>query len=73
MHEKIADIQNSIWKAYKDYTRHRDMKQYQADMRKVGVKYQNDPVMLRFYNNLAITWTPVIVVIQQEWNRREQA
>lgn len=60
MHEKITDIQNAIWKAYKDILQTQDMYKYNTDVQKITKKYEDDPVMLRFCQNLIITWAPII-------------
>ena len=67
MHEKITDIQNSFWKAYKGFLKHKNMDQYMDELCKIKEKYRHDPVMLRFYKNLACSWSPVMVAIQEEW------
>ncbi|MBY0758545.1 hypothetical protein FLB61_05485 [Sellimonas caecigallum] len=60
MHEQIQDIQNSIWKAYKDFSLNHDMNKYNTDVQKIVKKYRSNPLMLNFCQNLIITWIPVI-------------
>lgn len=42
MHEKIADIQNSFWKAYKNFRQTMDVNQWAEDIGKILDKYKND-------------------------------
>lgn len=60
MHEKITDIQNSFWKAYKDFRQNQDYKQYNASVKAIAKKYQSDKVLLDFIKYLSISWTIVI-------------
>lgn len=67
MHEKISDIQNSFWNAYKDFMRTKDMKKYNGDINAVLEKYRHDRTMLNFCQGLSVSWTPVINGIK-EWS-----
>lgn len=60
MHEKIVDIQNSFWKAYTDFRKSKDMKQYNIDTQKICERYKFDPPMLLFCQNVIFAWAPVI-------------
>ncbi len=60
MHEKITDIQNSFWKAYKDFGENQDYKQYNTSVKEIAKKYQSDKEMLDFVKSLLIAWAPVI-------------
>lgn len=60
MHEKITDIQNSFWKAYKDFRENQDYEQYNTSVKAIAKKYQSDKKMLDFIKSLLIAWTPVI-------------
>lgn len=60
MHEKITDIQNSFWKAYKDFRENQDYKQYNTSIKAIAKKYQSDKVLLDFIKYLSISWTIVI-------------
>lgn len=67
MHEKICDIQNAFWKAYKDFSETKDMRKYNNDVDALIEKYRHDGILLNFCQNLALTWTPVINGIK-EWS-----
>lgn len=60
MHEKIKDIQNSMWKAYTDFKESRDMRKYNQDMEKLSDRYRHDSVMLNFCQGLIFDWAPII-------------
>lgn len=60
MHEKIIDIQNSFWKAYKDFGKSRDMEEYNKDIDVILRKYQFNRPMLQFCQTLGATWTSVV-------------
>lgn len=66
MHEKICDIQNGFWKAYKDFMKSGDMKKYNEDLDIIFGKYENDGYMLNFCKSLLIAWTPVVNKIKEE-------
>lgn len=60
MHEKIKDIQNAVWKAYKAFAESKNMKQYNADSQAIVKKYADDTLMLNFAQNILISWCPII-------------
>lgn len=66
MHEKITDIQNSFWKAYKNYKGTGSMSQYNADVDEIIKRYRDDNAMLNFCKNLAISWAPVINKMKED-------
>ena len=66
MHEKITDIQNLFWKAYKNYKGPGSMSQYNADVDGIVEKYRNDRIMLNFCKNLVISWAPVINKMKED-------
>lgn len=66
MHEKITDIQNLFWKAYKNYKGTGSMSQYNADVDGIIEKYRDDHTMLNFCKNLVISWTPVINEMKED-------
>ena len=47
MHEKITDIQNLFWKAYKNYKGTGSMSQYNADVDEIIEKYRDDHAMIK--------------------------
>lgn len=66
MHEKITDIQNLFWKAYKNYKDTGSMSQYNADVDEIIKRYRDDNTMLNFCKNLAISWAPVINEMKED-------
>ncbi len=60
MHEKIADIQNSFWAAYKDFIRTKDMRQYNMDLDKIMDRYRHDKPMHDFCISLKFAWAPIM-------------
>lgn len=66
MHEKITDIQNLFWKAYKNYKDTGSMSQYNADVDEIIKRYRDDHAMLNFCKNLAISWAPVINEMKED-------
>lgn len=60
MHEKIVDVQNSFWKAYKDFYETRDMRKYNQDVDRIVSRYVSNPSMLQFCQNLVFAWAPVV-------------
>ena len=67
MHEKIVDIQNAFWKAYTYFKKTKDVRQYNADTRKICDRYRSDPSMLQFCQNIMLSWAPVINGMK-EWS-----
>lgn len=68
MHEKLTDIQNAFWKAYKDFKETKDMRQYNMDMDKILDKYKRDKKELfDFCVSLKFAWTPIINGMK-EWS-----
>lgn len=68
MHEKISDIQNSFWKAYKDFVRTKDMRQYNMDVDAILDKYKHDKKELfNFCVSIKLSWTPIINGLK-EWS-----
>lgn len=60
MHEKIVDIQNAFWKAYKEFLANRDVRQYEKTINTLFEKYRNDDLMAQFCEGLISTWAPII-------------
>ena len=67
MHEKIKDIQNSLWRAYSEFKKTLDMKKYNKDVQDLVKRYRYDPSMLEFCQGLIYEWSKVINKIK-EWN-----
>lgn len=66
MHEKICDINNSFWKAYKGFLNDHDIPKWQKKVSEIQKKYEGDSIFYPFCTNLAITWVPIINKIKQE-------
>lgn len=58
MHEKIKDITNSFWNAYKKMANTRDMEQFNKDVNKITFRYQaeEDEEIRLFLNNTLLAW-----------------
>lgn len=65
MHEKIKDIQNGFWEAYKKFTKSLDIDQYTKDLEKIEKKYAYDPIMRKFCEDLSWSWSKVINGIKE--------
>lgn len=70
MHEKIKDIQNAVWKAYKDFRESGDMRQYNKDVQDIVRKYADYKPMLNFAQNIIISWAPIINSMDEEMRNR---
>ena len=67
MHEKITDIQNLFWTAYRRFSQTRDMGQYNADVKKIMEKYAWDPPLREFCEDLIWSWGKLINGLK-EWS-----
>ena len=65
MHEKIKDIQNSFWAAYKRFSRDMNMAQYNEDLKEIMRKHSHDPVMREFCEDLSWSWGKLINEIKE--------
>lgn len=72
IHEKISDIQNSVWKAYKDFRSSGDMRQYNKDVQAIVRKYADDKPILNFAQNIIISWAPIINSLGEEMRKEER-
>lgn len=72
IHEKISDIQNSVWKAYKDFRASGDMRQYNNDIHNIVIKYEDDKLILNFARNIIISWAPIINSLAEEKRNEER-
>ena len=63
---------NTAWKNYKDYRRSGDMRQYTKQMSVLVEKYKDDPLLLQFAENMAITYAPVINAMAEEKRNEQQ-
>ena len=68
MHEKLTDIQNAFWKAYRDFNRTRDMRKYNMDMDEILDRYKHDKKELfDFCVSLKFAWAQIINGLK-EWS-----
>lgn len=67
MHEKISNIQNAFWKAYKDFLQTMDVKQYNDAIDTLLEKHRHDRTMINFCQALCVAWTPIINGVK-EWS-----
>lgn len=65
MHDDIQNIQNSLWKYYKDFCQDKDMKKYNDRIYELRKKYIRSPIMDSFCQNLIISWCPIINKIKE--------
>ena len=72
IHEKITDIQNAVWKAYKDFRESGDMLQYNKDVQAIVRKYTDDKHILNFAQNIIISWAPIINSMAEEKRNEER-
>ena len=71
MHEKICDIQNSIWKAYTEYRKDKDIAKYQNAVIRIEKKYEAEPLMFNFCQNILFSWVPIINEIKRLANQED--
>lgn len=65
MHEKIADIQNSFWKAYKNFKETMDVNQWADEVGIIMEKYRHDKQPLcTFCENQLYGWSAVLSVMR---------
>lgn len=70
MHEKIMDIQNSVWNLYKDFIKTKDMRQYNAGAQVLAKRYEDDELLLAFVQNIIISWAPIINRLKEDENEK---
>lgn len=65
MHEKIADIQNSFWKAYKNFSKTLDANQWVDETGKILEKYRYErQYFYKSCKNLFYGWSSIICIIR---------
>lgn len=61
MHEKLADIQNSFWKAYKNFTQTMDVNQWADEVGEILERYRQDiQPLYTFCENQLYGWSAVL-------------
>lgn len=64
MHEKIADIQNSFWKAYKNFRKTKDVNQWCNEAGMIWNRYRHDKYpYFAFCEASFFAWSSLIGVI----------
>lgn len=67
MENGIKDIQNTVWKMYKEYQATHDMVNYNAQKDELCRKYHGQPILGCFCRNLVISWAPVINQLAEDY------
>lgn len=60
IHEILTDIQNSFWRAYRNFAQTKDMRKCNMDFDAILDRYKSDEMMLNFCKGLIVAWCPVI-------------
>lgn len=73
MHEKIADIQNSFWKAYKNFTQTMDVNQWTDEVGVILERYRHDiQPLYTFCENQLYGWSAVLNVMRVMGNVKNE-
>lgn len=69
LHKEIANIQNSIWRMYKEFLTDHDMGKYNRKKDELAKKYleKGDRILFEFCKNLLFDWTPVTNTFAKEF------
>ena len=70
MHDDIQNIQNSLWKFYKQFKSDNDMESYNHNIQQLTRSFVDKPIMLSFCQNLIFAWTPVMNKLKENANGR---
>lgn len=73
MEEEIKDIQNSLWKIYKNFLDDHDVQNYTRKAAAIARKYEGNRQMHSFCQNLVITWAPVINELKRKYAGEKKA
>lgn len=60
MEDEIRDIQNTLWRMYKEFLQDHDVKKYTRKARDLVDRYGDNREMYIFSQNMVVSWTPVI-------------
>lgn len=66
LHEKIADVYNTLWAAYKKYLEDRSARHINSAADALEEKYRDDKIVLQFIWYQKTSWSAVILQIG-EW------
>lgn len=72
MHEKITDIQNSFWAAYKEFMKTGNMREYNHSLAVIMERYAEDPPMREFCEDLVWSWAKIINRLKQQMLQKEE-
>lgn len=67
LHEKIADVYNTMWAAYKKYLDDGQMRHINDAASDLEKKYQEDKVVLQFIWYQKASWSGIVEQIK-EWS-----
>ena len=67
LHEKIADVYNTMWAAYKKYLDDGHVRHINDAASDLEKKYQEDKVILQFIWNQKASWSGIVEQIK-EWS-----
>lgn len=67
LHEKITDVYNTMWAAYKKYLEDRSVRHINSAADVLEEKYRDDRVVLQFIWYQKTSWSAVILQIG-EWS-----
>lgn len=73
MHEKVADIQNTIWGIYKEFLNGHDMDKYNSGWVELLNKYRNkeDEAFFSFCRCQFISWEQIIRLFAEEFRNSD--
>lgn len=63
LHEKITDVYNTMWVAYKKYLKDRSVRHINSAADALEEKYRNDKVVLQFIWYQKTSWSVVVLEI----------
>ena len=73
MHEKIQDVMNTLWSAYKKCATTGNTKQSNEIIGRLLKKYRRTPLFGPFASAMAMAWVPVINAMAEEKRNEQQA
>lgn len=68
LHEKIADVYNTMWAAYKKYLNDGHVRHINDAASGLETKYQDDPVVMQFIWYQKASWSGPVEQIKR-WTR----
>ena len=72
-HEYVADIQNTIWKAYKETQETKSARGFNGTVKALESKYSKiSMTMYNFISWLTLSWSPIINAIVEDGYSEEE-